>query len=456
VQLIRPLAALLLTIAVSVACSPVAEDEGAMQSSVVSVPSVPLPGDRSKCRGDYLTRAPVAGQNTNYAIDDQARDFYLMFPPAAARSGEPRPLLVAFNGTGDDGGGMISWARLADFAARGFIVLAPSSIGNGTIWPVWDALRQPGTESEPNKDLDYFDSLLDCVASYYPVDKNRVYVGGYSAGGMMANYVLQRRSSLLAGGIVSSGTITLTSPKPAKTLDPMFVVVTWGGNNDQLGDDGLALTFSTEAALATQFYDAAPNVTEVNCRGADVGHEWLWRNNPYLIDLLLAHPKGEPALTGPLPPVPPDAKASCSDVPYAGPPAPVVSCPTSTTTGCSEVCQFIGDCTVENTMIEPLLHRQLATMGFSGNGDTQCGGCVTQCEAHGSTADSSVRACLAQRHATARCTQGLGGVYPFVDAVNDCCRDRSDSALCVDMCRALLDNPVTPTFFPTCQAIVTP
>ena len=59
----------------------------------------------------------------------------------------------------------------------------------------------------------------------------------------MTNYVLQRRSSLLAGGIVASGVFSLTSPAPPPVLDPMFVFVTWGGSNDQYSGHGIDFNF---------------------------------------------------------------------------------------------------------------------------------------------------------------------------------------------------------------------
>ena len=46
-----------------------------------------------------------------------------------------------------------------------------------------------------------FDDLIACIAGHHAVDARRVYVAGHSAGGAMTNYVLGRRSSLLAGGI---------------------------------------------------------------------------------------------------------------------------------------------------------------------------------------------------------------------------------------------------------------
>jgi predicted esterase len=439
----------------AVACSAAPDDAVDLASAAdTNVPVVQLTGDLEACPGKYRTQAPVAGRNDSYLVAEQSREFHLVFPPGDPTT--PHPLLVAFNGTGGDGGSMISSAHLEDFAARGFIVLAPSSIGNGDVWPVWDALRQPGTENAPNKDLAYFDNLVTCVAAHRAIDKNRIYVSGHSAGGIMSNYVLQRRSSMLAGGIVASGVFSLTSPNPPSALDPMFVVVTWGGSNDRYNGDSVHFNFVQEASLASKFYDAAPGVGEVNCKGNELGHAWLWQTNAYLADLLLGHPKGHAAVGGALPPMPQTAQATCSDPPFDAPPPPQVNCPASQDDGCREVCQFVGDCVVENDTLQPALHDQLVQLGFSGDGNTQCGGCVTYCDAHGTGADAQVLACFKKRQATAQCGPGVEGVTPLVDAVNDCCKNHADSPFCVDTCTILLTQPLAGSFFPTCEEITTP
>jgi predicted esterase len=429
--------------------------EASVAAGAAETAPVPaLKGDRNLCPEAYKTQASVPGRNAGYVVDGQSRDFTLLLPSgSAADPSLPHPILVDFNGTGGNGDLAIQWGHLQDFADKGFIVLAPSSAGNGTVWPVWDGLRQPGTEGDPNKDLDYFDSLLGCVASYVPVAQSGVYVAGHSAGGIMANYVLQRRSELLAGGIVASGVFSLTSPVPAKALDPMFVVVTWGGENDRYQGNGVAFDFIAEASLASKFYHAAPNVAEVNCRGADIGHSWLVNNNAWLADELLAHPKGQAALTGPLPPVPPNAEATCEDQPFEGDNNGQVTCGPSDLDGCQQFCQFAGDCAVENTTIQPVLHDQLVALGFSGDGNLECGGCVTKCAQHGTGTDPQVLSCFKDRQATAACGQGIDGVLPLVDAINGCCENRTDSPFCIDICTILLTQPQAGAFFPTCTAL---
>ena len=435
-----------------------AEETGA-PTGPESIPVVALESDpATDCPSKYQGTAPEEGLNTDFSAAGQAREFVLMLPPAAEG---PSPLFVAFNGTGEDGESFASRAKLSDFAERGFVVLAPSSNGNGATWPIWDSLRQPGKENDPNKDLDYFDALVKCVAGHHPIDKNRIYVGGHSAGGIMTNYVLQRRSSVVAGGIPASGVFSLTSPKPPETLDPLFVIVTWGGDNDEYsgtaGDVRVGgFNFVTEASLASKYYDAQPNVGEVNCRGNDVGHAWLSGLNGWFADQLLAHPKGwsgkgQPDLA---PPVPSAGKAACKDEPYAAPSSVEVVCQDSAKAGCRETCQMLGDCAVENGTVGPALAEQLTAIGFSGANNENCGGCVSKCETDATTpSDTAALACFKEHQAAATCEQGINGAYPLIEAVNQCCSGRTDSPYCVSICTEINKSSSAKSFFTTCAAI---
>ena len=253
------------------------------------------------CPGGF----PQSGWNRGLEVAGQRREVYALLPTQTG----PRPLLIAFNGTTENGQSFARRARLQDYADRGFVVLAPSSAGNGTLWPVWDAMRPPGEEDAPNADLALFDGLLACAQARLEIDASRIYVAGHSAGGSMTNHLLQRRSSVLAGGIVGSGVYDGTRPGSTAPLDPMAVIVTWGGANDQWS--GLAggvlvrrFGFWPEAVAAAQRYAEVPGGTMVACQANDQGHVWLDELNGWMADTLLAHPRGQAGAPVALPSVP--------------------------------------------------------------------------------------------------------------------------------------------------------
>lgn len=435
------------------------EGGGATQTPEELVPPEALGGDPSAaCPAAYAATPLVDGLNEGFEVAGQSREVLVIEPDATFEG--PRPLFVAFNGTGESGPSFSSRADLEQLAARGFVVVAPSSNGNGTLWPVWDSMHEQGTDDpENNADLLLFDAVVACLGAHRPIDRNRIYLGGHSAGGIMANYVLQRRSELLAGGIVASGVFSLTSPDPAQPLDDMFVVVTWGGDNDEYsgGSNGVsvpAINFVEQASIASVFYDEDPAVAQAHCRGDDLGHAWLPIND-WFVDALLAHPKGigDAAV---LPPSPAGAPATCSADRYEFVSDVVVECPeASTVEGCASFCQFAGDCAVENGTVGPILAPQLTDLGFSGDDNQDCGGCVAHCEEAATTApDAEVLACLEEERAASICGPGIDGALPIIDALNVCCDGRDDSPWCIDACTILWTNSAARGLLTSCEPLV--
>ncbi len=433
---------------------------GGAPQSPEDVPAVAIESDpATACPAAFQSSAPQDGNNSGFEVGADTRSFFLILPDPSFTG--PRPLFLAFNGTGETGPSFSARANLVDFAAKGFVVLAPSSAGNGEIWPVWDAMHTPGEDSDPNPDLELIDALIACTAGHYELDKNRLYLGGHSAGGIMANYVLQRRSEVFAGGIVASGVFSLTEPVTPAPLDGLFALVTWGGDNDAYsgGAGGVTvpeINFVEQAAIASQFYEDEPNVGQANCHGDDIGHAWLDGINDWMADQLLMHPKGLPGSGDDFTiETSPGSGVTCSADPYAYESGLTVICPASTTAGCAESCQLFADCAVENGTVGPVLAPQLSDLGFSGVDNSDCGGCITHCETTAvSPADAAVLDCVATFAESAECGPGIQGALPAIDAINDCCDGETESAYCLEVCGILLENSATTSFLPACVALV--
>ena len=450
----------LVSLAVMAACSPAAEapDPPVLEDDR-GVPAERLHADSSACPGAFVDATPEAGQNDGFTVAGQDRDFWLALPDPIGNA--PRPIFFALNGTGDDGKFFYDSSKLDPFVERGFIVVAPSSAGNGTVWPVWDALRRPDELDLPNADVEYFDALLECLAAHLPVDAKRVYVGGHSAGGHMTHYLLQRRSDVIAGGIAASGVFEMTSPAGESTIDETYALVTFGGEQDIWGGeaDGEELTvpsfnFVEQAALASRFYDERPTVGQAYCH-EDLGHAWLSSINGWMADQLLAHPKGvSGADDDELPALPEGSAATCANDVFSYDSGLTVTCVGDAVPQCQGACQMFGDCAVVNATVGPVLAEQLGMIGFSGDSNTECGGCIAWCDERGrDAADVEVLDCIAQAEAGPQCGAGVEGAQPLIDALNTCCDGRTDSTYCRDVCTAILTNDVAADFFPTCQAM---
>ncbi len=397
------------------------------------------------CPAAFRDVAPRAGANVGFDSAGQSRSFELLLPDDLDG---PAPVFLGFHGTSEKGAGFYARAELADFVERGFIVVAPDGNRNGTLWPIWDGLREAG-DRQPNADVTFASDLVACLAAHYPIDRDRIYAGGHSAGGIFTNRLLRERSDLFAGGIVGSGVWSFTETGSEAPLDSMIVIVTWGGSNDQwMGRASEVqvpeISFVAEAALASQFYEAQPNVAQAWCRGDEIGHEWLPNMNDWLVDTLLAYPKGTATHDGPqLMPTPEDAHATCGTDAVVASTRPRLDC--GADDACEGFCQITADCVVTNPLAGPILGPQLTMLGYEG---MACGGCVERCTTKTTTAaDREVLACIGELDGAMCADSGIAGVTPWIGSINRCCEGRTDSPFCRDLCTVILSSSAAATFF---------
>jgi poly(3-hydroxybutyrate) depolymerase len=117
-----------------------------------------------------------------------------IFVPVRDKDAPPMPLLVAVHGAGGDGLGQIkAWLPVA--RANKIILLAPN-IDNSP--QAWDSLYD-----HP----EWIRDAIDTVSQTYPVDKHRLYLWGYSAGGMFTFYFAFLESRYFAAAAVHGGVI---------------------------------------------------------------------------------------------------------------------------------------------------------------------------------------------------------------------------------------------------------
>lgn len=403
---------------------------------------------RDVCPSGFQTTAPGNGRHRNFRVSgvggSEMREFYVSLPNASFTG--PRPLFIAFNGTGGNG----SFVRVADeMVNRGFIAIGPSSETYGKFYPWWDSMRTPDTAAQRNPDVEFFHQLLECATAHYEVDIERIFVGGFSAGGGFSNAILRRYSKVLAGGLVGSGVFDLTEPTPEQALDPMFVIVYFGGLRDQFGPLNGVLPgpfpFAEQAARASQFYEADPNVAQTLC-SSDRGHSWPSGLETYFAEEFLAHPKGS-ALDDSVATPSPSRTYTCSADPISvsypnRPPA----CGRGSAAVCQAFCQATSDCVSRNISIGTTLRPRLEQLGMTGP-DT-CGNCAEVCSNLVGN-DSNVLSCISSRANS--CGPGLDGFLPYRDAVQECCAGREGTGVCANLCELFTTgNVLGEAFFPNC------
>lgn len=113
----------------------------------------------------------------------------------------PLPLLVALHGSGGNGEEFKASSNLGSLALeRNFIAVFPSGV-DGT----WDGGNC--CSSEHKKDVEAIKAIINNVKQEHNIDASRVFVAGFSNGGIMAYRIACELSDIVTGVASVSGTI---------------------------------------------------------------------------------------------------------------------------------------------------------------------------------------------------------------------------------------------------------
>ncbi|MBM0231254.1 PHB depolymerase family esterase [Micromonospora sp. STR1_7] len=144
--------------------------------------------------------AATLTQVTNFGSNPTNLQMHLYVPDRVAA----RPaLLLALHYCTGSGPAVHSGFGLSSLADRyGYLVIYPSVTRSSKCWDVSSpqALRRDG-----GSDPIGLKSMVDYVRNRYPVDPNRIAVGGFSSGAMMTNVMLGLYPDLFNAGFSSSG-----------------------------------------------------------------------------------------------------------------------------------------------------------------------------------------------------------------------------------------------------------
>ncbi|MGO9934216.1 MAG: prolyl oligopeptidase family serine peptidase [Steroidobacteraceae bacterium] len=299
------------------------------------------------CPAGYQVKA---GLNVDFPSDGKLRAF-VVAPPA--NLGKPVPVWVSLTGSVESTNDNLHVARSganALLADSGFMVIGPvrecanqdpdlrAGVCNGPgidgwNWRPWTEGRAGDAsgdrfKTDEGSDSRFLIAAVKCVATRYPLDSRRLFIGGISSGGTMTNRALSFRSDFWAGGLPISGEWYVTQddgtalsfeaaraavqanpskifqgrvgpfPLPAK-LDPMLVIVVWGGEHDLWKCSGvLCADYRPSTQAAANYFNSIPGVIEIACSSSH-GHMWPQINtqafNLWALSTLASHPKGTPA-----------------------------------------------------------------------------------------------------------------------------------------------------------------
>ena len=143
-----------------------------------------------------LTVGILSMMADNITVDGLNRSYNVYAPN---NLGENRPLLIFCHGYNQDANWMqnsefkdnnVSMESVCDTAK--FVVVFPNGIDKA-----WD--------TSGNRDINFIKAIIDKMVSQYNIDRNRVYLGGFSMGGMLTYHAMNKISDLIAAFCPVSG-----------------------------------------------------------------------------------------------------------------------------------------------------------------------------------------------------------------------------------------------------------
>lgn len=167
----------------------------------------PMPTDPAApaaCAG--MAGAP--GTNARSVMNGTLNRTFLVHVPPTLDPNTPAPILFAFHGftmTGQIMHDLTAFTTVAD--REGFIAVFPDG-GGGAPWNVGTGICGVGAiVAGAEDDLGFLDKMVESVAADQCVDRERVFVTGFSMGGYFSNHVgCQKADSIRAIAPASGGT----------------------------------------------------------------------------------------------------------------------------------------------------------------------------------------------------------------------------------------------------------
>lgn len=185
------------------------------------------------------------GADTVLAAGERQGPFgrtYRLFVPSAARGkGEPLPLVIALHGGVATARIFAEQTGFSEVAEENdFFVLYPNGIGMLSAFRHWNAGWCCATAAKNGvDDVGYIERVLGQVASSWPIDRDRVFVVGYSNGGMLAHKVaLEWGPERVAGLAVFAGPVGPLGSRAETAVAPTPAMIIHGTADDRLSVDG--------------------------------------------------------------------------------------------------------------------------------------------------------------------------------------------------------------------------
>lgn len=169
----------------------------------------------------------------NIDVNGTSRNM-LVYAPADLP--ENAPLLISLHGMNQDAAyqqGQAAWENIAK--TEKFVVVYPNGINKA-----WDIQAQTN-----NKDLNFLSVIIEEMSSRYKINKSRVYLSGFSMGGMMTYFAANYMTDKFAAFAPVSG--YLLGGDPVCSSRPIPIIHTHGTTDDVVSYSGVKNILSSWA-----------------------------------------------------------------------------------------------------------------------------------------------------------------------------------------------------------------
>lgn len=171
----------------------------------------------------------------------------------------PHPVLIWYHGHRGNGASIHRGGGLErDFLNQGYVLLAPNGFRSG------DGPRSyPAREGAPRDDIAFTFAVLAAAGERADLDMDRIYAGGFSAGGSMAWLLACEAGDRLAGMVSVAGALRRPNPNTCAGLEGLPVMQIHGFGDGQVPFEGRAIRDWHQGSV----WDILDRAREVNgCR----------------------------------------------------------------------------------------------------------------------------------------------------------------------------------------------
>jgi len=204
---------------------------------------------------DEATRPEPVIETRSLTVDDVERTYVLAVPESHEES-QALPLLVVLHGAGGSGMEMAEASGFGD---------VPTQDGAVVVYP--DALEEEWNYlfgEEVHDDAGFIQALIDETVAEYAIDESRIYLTGYSNGGLMAVRLRCEMADTFAAVAAVSATMTISLAQNCVDAGPVPFLLILGDRDEMFPWNGHmraqdGLVFGTFSVAQTLSYMASLN-----------------------------------------------------------------------------------------------------------------------------------------------------------------------------------------------------